>query len=339
MKIISKINNTTQDVKWIVDRFKNDTLTVNNNYQRRFVWGDIDKIKLIETMLLGYSIPEIYLHKKETDPNTGNSIYEIVDGQQRITSISSYINDEFDLSAREIDARFRNKKFSELENEEKSDIWKYSFSVRIIDESVSEDDIRQLFLRLNATDKSLNPQELRNATFDGKFLETADRISLNEFWNLIYTDKNSIRRMQDLRFISEILVYFRFGIVASSQENINKAYDLFNKVYEEQEKDFERFEELMQMLEELRNRSSLFAEAMQRNAHLYSMFVIGDFILDSDAPKEKLMTRLLAFFEDYQNNVSDDLIDEYRKNSQDATGSKTRRIKRNNVLKKYILEG
>lgn len=338
MKIISKVNNTTHDIKWIVDCFKNDTLTINNNYQRRFVWGDMDKIKLIETILLGYSIPEIYLHKKETDPNTGDSIYEIVDGQQRITSISSYINDEFNLSIREIDDRFRNKKFSQLKDLEKADIWKYPFSIRIIDESVEDDDIKQLFLRLNATDKSLNPQELRNATFDGKFLETADNISKDDFWNLIYKDKDSIRRMQDIKFISEILVYFRFGIVANSQENINKAYDFFNSNYEEQEQDFERFKELMQMLKELSKMSKSFLEAMQKNSHLYSMFVIGDFILDSDIPKEILMKRLVSFFENYQNDVSDELIDEYRKNSQDATGSKSRRVTRNNILKKYIVK-
>lgn len=338
MKIINQINNTTHDVKWLVDGFKKESISVNNDYQRRFVWTDKDKIKLIETILLGYSVPEIYLHKRSTNPEDGETNYEIVDGQQRITSIFNFLNAGFSLNSSDVDARFRGKFFNELLQDERSSIWNYPFSIRVIAEEVTQDNIKQLFLRLNATDKSLNPQELRNASFNGEFLNLAEKIAEDPFWNIIYENKDSIRRMQDVQFISEILTYFRYGIISNSQANINKAYDMYNDEYIEAEEDREKFIKIIRFVEKLLSQSPSFLNNLKRNVHLYSIIVISDYILDYPNQVDNFGKKLISFYEEYADiNSKNPFVEEYRENTQDATGSKTKRVKRNTMLKKYIL--
>ena len=83
MEIIDMIKNDSKDSKWIVDQYREELLYVDDSFQRRYVWHEKHKIKLIETILLGYAIPEIYVWDVTTDPDTGDTKRSIVDGQQR----------------------------------------------------------------------------------------------------------------------------------------------------------------------------------------------------------------------------------------------------------------
>jgi len=81
---------------------------------------------------------------------------------------------KFKLKTAYLDKRessYSNISFDELGNEERKIIWRYPFSMRVIKQEVERNRIVEMFLRLNSTDKSLNPQELRNAEFDGLFLK------------------------------------------------------------------------------------------------------------------------------------------------------------------------
>lgn len=240
MRTIDLIDNDKQTVKWIVDMFRNELLFVDNSFQRRYVWLEKHQIKLMETILLGYAVPEIYIWVTDTDAITGDTKYSIIDGQQRIGAVVDFIKGKYSLKSSCLDdpnSRFANKKFEELEDEDRKLIWRYAFSMRVVKAEVERDKIVKLFLRLNSTDKSLNPQELRNAEFNGEFLKLANEISTLDFWNSnkIFS-VNDLRRMKDIEFISSILMFFRLGIEAeTTQKAINDAYDLFNNEYDEYE--------------------------------------------------------------------------------------------------------
>ncbi|MCD7929964.1 MAG: DUF262 domain-containing protein [Tannerellaceae bacterium] len=77
----------------ILDDFKTGALIVDDSYQRRSIWLERDKIRLIETILLELIIPEVYFWDAETDPDTGKTITHIVDGQQRINAIIEFIRE------------------------------------------------------------------------------------------------------------------------------------------------------------------------------------------------------------------------------------------------------
>lgn len=117
-------------VEHIVRDFKDSSLIVDTSYQRRSVWLERDKIRLIETILMGLIIPEVYFWDAETDPDTGKTITHIVDGQQRINAIVQFIGNEFRLSkehltSEDIKEKYGDKRFENLSNDDKVIIWSF----------------------------------------------------------------------------------------------------------------------------------------------------------------------------------------------------------------------
>ena len=195
MRIIDVLQPDKKTSKWIVDNYKNELLVVDNSFQRNYVWLEKHQISLIETILLGYAIPELYLWVIDTDPITGETKYSIVDGQQRIGAVFNFIDGKFKLRRAYLsnkDADYVEKTFSDLSDDEKRLIWSYSFTIRQLPQEVSREEIVKMFLRLNSTDKSLNPQELRNAIKksrhlpSGKCLKGAISLQLFSRWELLY---------------------------------------------------------------------------------------------------------------------------------------------------------
>ena len=81
-----KFSDNRKTVNEIFTMFDEGKLIVDDTYQRRSVWSEKDKIRLIETILIQLVIPELFFWKADTDPETGISTTHIVDGQQRLTT-------------------------------------------------------------------------------------------------------------------------------------------------------------------------------------------------------------------------------------------------------------
>lgn len=338
MEIIDLIKNENQTSKWIVDNYSKDLLFVDDSFQRRYVWQEKHKIRLIETILMGYAIPEIYLWNVGTDSETGDTKQSIVDGQQRIGALVSYINDEFALnriylSDENKKATYSGQMFSELSPADKNKIWKYTFTFRLILEDVAKEDIVKLFLRLNSTDKSLNPQELRNAEFDGMFLKTAERIANMEFWekNKIFTQEK-LRRMGDIEFVSSLLIFLRFGVESEiNQKAINAAYDLFENKYEDAESDVKIIERILDVMDEIIQFDNDILPYFKKTSHFYTIFtVIYKCISLEKEFDAQMIKRICEFYKNYENN------DEYKMHFTEATRSKQSRLRRTEILSKAV---
>ena len=343
MRVIDILQNDKKDIKWIVDNFKKGTLFVDNSFQRRYVWVERNQIQLIETILLGYAIPEIYLWETETDPDTGDTKYSIIDGQQRIGAIFDFIDGKFKLKKAHLsnkEADYADKSFSELSSTYKKHIWNYKFSIRQVPQDVSKDEIIKMFLRLNSTDKSLNPQELRNAEFNGEFLKTAQEISEFDFWknNKIFSAAD-IRRMIDIEFISSLLIFLRRGIDSElNQKTINETYDLFNEVYEEKGNDLHITKCILEQIQCLIEYSIENIKFISKTTHFYTLFNLAYYAVTiQDGFSETDLQKLSDFISNYLcESCQEKTILEYREYSQDATKSKTARMNRLRILKDYI---
>ena len=105
---------TKQDflsVKDLVELRKDDMVTPNPEYQRGAVWNPDQQKKLIDSVMRGYQLPIIYLHdKKKTVAGRRKETFDIIDGQQRITALHSYVEGAFPLFAAD-DKRARFPKF------------------------------------------------------------------------------------------------------------------------------------------------------------------------------------------------------------------------------------
>lgn len=352
-KVVDFVRVETRNSKWILDQFESGSLIVDNSFQRKFVWLEKHQISLIETILKNMPIPEIYLWEKETDPLSGRTILSIIDGQQRLTSLYKYLKDEFKLKDSHLDdsdPEYANKKFSELSPSLKSAIWRYSFSIRFVKEEVSREQIIKMFLRLNNTSMTLNPQELRNAEFGGKFINLAVELSEIPFWEeySIFT-MNEIRRMIDIQFVSSILIFIRLGIEEeTTQSNINKVYDTYNHEYEEYEEDKSLFLDLISEVEIIINEDDVVKNFLKKKTHLYTLMVAAYYFKRRYGGMEEQQIenykKFIEAYEDTSNKMVKEYFGEesikdfavYRKLSTTGTQAKRNRMNRFNILKKYL---
>jgi len=220
-----KVNPTTYPISWLRDRNIDGSLVIQPPYQRKPVWTKDQKTFLIDSIIKKYHIPEIYIHRVTSA--SGENTYNIIDGQQRIRAILEFINDDFALSDK-YSPEYIDRSFSDLPEDIKAGIWGYTIYAREISEA-TENDVREMFKRMNKNVVSLNPQELRHATFSGEFIKLMEEIADDPFWteNKIVTP-NEVRRMTDVQFVSEIYISIINGIQDKAKD-LEKYYILYEE--------------------------------------------------------------------------------------------------------------
>src|SRR5437016_11183635 len=92
-------NSSEQTIAWFRDRYMEGTLVIKPPYQRKPVWKARQKCYLIESILMGLPVPEIYI--QETVSADDKVLYAIVDGQQRMRAILQFIGAEKDEQEQE----------------------------------------------------------------------------------------------------------------------------------------------------------------------------------------------------------------------------------------------
>lgn len=201
-------------------------IDTNPDYQRPSVWSVSQKQLLMDTILRGYDIPKLYLRKISSNPDK----YEVVDGQQRLRSIWSFMSNEFALpkDADPIQGmEVAGKKYSELGMDVSMLLDMYTLDCAIITDS-TEEEVREMFLRLqNGT--SLKAQEKRHA-MPGKIRDFVCDLVKHDFF------QNSVH-FSDSRFTFEHLAAQMCLITLHGKIGNIKDADL-NKMYEEN-KDFD----------------------------------------------------------------------------------------------------
>lgn len=349
MKLIKHIIPTQYDVSRLKNMFDSNALFVDNSFQRRYVWEEKHKVALIETILLGYDIPAIYIWQQEPNPMTGEIRYSIVDGQQRTGAIVSFLNNEFPLTKKYLiskaDAVWENMFFIDLPDNLKRDIWSYSLRTMEIDRDVPLEEIKTMFLRLNITNKALNPQELRNAQFNGKFIRLAIEISELNFWrkNSIFSN-NDIRRMKDVEFVSHLLIFLRKGMkTATSQTTINNIYDLYNDEYPEAKQDYDICKSILSFIQKIIDEVGVdIASKINKITHIYTLFVATyAFMLENYYGKSDnmIIKTVCNFYRDYFSERQENQhIKLYMLFSKDAVTSVNSRLGRYNSLLNYVKE-
>lgn len=182
-----------------------NTLQITPDYQRKEVWSRAAQVMLIDTILKNIPMPKIIVQSVIKD---GRIFRKVIDGQQRIKSILSYLNDEFALTKPYV-GPYEGKKFSQLPEEEVNRI-QSGFLAYVIDfnelKNATDEDAREIYSRLNKYNIPLNKQELRKADFPGDFLRLSESNAELPFFDdaRIFTAANS-RRMGDVEFVSELL--------------------------------------------------------------------------------------------------------------------------------------
>ncbi len=209
-------------VQDLINWEKHQELKLSPWYQRRSVWTTPQKSYLLNTLFEQKPVPTLYF-RHNVDLEQDKSLREVVDGQQRIRAVLEYIKGDF--SAFHPD-RKRKVTYDELSSDQKKRFRATKLSGGWLLEA-TDADVIEVFGRLNSVAKTLNHQEKRNADFSGEFKqfclhEAASRVSL---WrDLEIFTANDIARMQEIEFISDVILNMLEGLSDFSNSKLNKIY-------------------------------------------------------------------------------------------------------------------
>ncbi len=136
-------------------------LTIQPEYQRNYIYADGKKdVAVIDSIISGYPLGLIYFNEPE------NGRYEVLDGQQRITSFGRFVTNKFAIKVDGME-----QYFSGLPENLQKKILEYPLTIYIC--RGEEKEIKDWFKTINIAGVPLNEQELRNAIYSGPFVTKA----------------------------------------------------------------------------------------------------------------------------------------------------------------------
>lgn len=222
-----KLDESRPSIANLRDMLARGDLQANKDYQRSpGLWPNSSRSYFIDTILEGYPFPKIYLHEY-LDRKTKRVRTEIVDGQQRITTIDDFLKDKFLLGKNS--PRFAGKRFSDLDEETQDAFLFYTVSTDVIRDA-GRPEILQMFRRMNAYTLPLNAAEKRHSEFFGEFKDLVNRIldrsSVITDWSIFTT--RQIVRMADAEFVADLILAMEEGVVSTSDAKLYALYKKFD---------------------------------------------------------------------------------------------------------------
>ena len=170
MKTTLKINITVKDIceGFVYNELEgkglfglSGKLTIQPEYQRNYIYasdGGKKEVAVIESILKGYPIGLIYFNKVDVD------VLEVLDGQQRITSLGRFVTDKFAIK----DENGMEQYFRGIAADKQAIIM--ATKLLIYECEGTESEIKEWFRTINIAGIPLNNQELLNAVYSGPFV-------------------------------------------------------------------------------------------------------------------------------------------------------------------------
>lgn len=253
--------------------YNSKLLDINPWYQRRSVWSGPQRAYLMNTIFQKKPVPSVYIRQK-IDIENEQSIKEVVDGQQRIRTIIGYRNDEF---AARHPAHKGRVKYSQLTSLQKSNLLSTSLSVGYLIDA-NDQDVIEIFGRINSVSKTLNPMEKLNALFSGDFKQFClnQAVARLPLWRStdIFT-ANEISRMQEVQFTADLAINLIEGLSDYNPGKIKSYFDRFDEEFPQEEDIADRLESVFQRLASLD--PSSFSDTIFRSAQIaFSLIIVLD---------------------------------------------------------------
>lgn len=203
-------------------------------FQRNYVWDEKKASKLIESIILGLPVPQVFLYEQ------GKNSFYVIDGQQRLLSIYFFIKQRFPTKEgkailrqyftgdSKIDSKILNddkyfKDFSlklpSLTSKEKNkfdklkfetlDKYKYTFEILrtirsvVIKQNEPDDDssIYEIFNRLNTGGQNLSSQEIRMSLYYSDFYKKLFEINTKSEWRTLLRQTNEDIHFKDIEIL------------------------------------------------------------------------------------------------------------------------------------------
>jgi hypothetical protein len=345
---ISNSNFTIQELIFALERKE---IVINKDYQRESgFWPLSAKSYFIDTILEGFPFPKLYFYQS-FDPSERKGFREVVDGQQRLTTIRDFIANKFRLSA--ASRNYRGLRFEELSLEKQQEVLLFPVEVAVI-LNAERSDLLEMFRRMNAYTTPLNSAEKRHAEFQGEFkwfiVDQADQHT-RSFESYRVLSQKQIVRMGDALLLSEMVQVLDCGIVDRSDRELQRLYKDYNESFPNSSTCNDRIAGCLGCI--FNDFKELRGSYMMKDYALLSLFTalahlrygipngkrdldvesMGIFYLNHD----KALDGLLRLAEAHENDDLDGDFREYVKAATGATTRKAQRITRARSIIKFLI--
>ena len=307
-----KPTKTVYTVSNFLDWQRAGSLELKPTFQRREVWSSKAKSMFIDSIVKGLPIPIIFLRSRQ-DLQTYSSKFEVVDGQQRLRTLFSFIDpsvlsdfeatrDEF-LVLKAHNKEVGNKAFASLDADIRSQILGYELSTHVLPPDTADDVVLRIFARMNSTGAKLNAQELRNSQFFGAFKTMSYDLAIGSLphwrkWKVF--DDDSFARMLEVETTSDLLSCMIDGLHGKTKDLLDRYYASFDDDFGGAEVLFARFQRVMTELDDAVG-EAIGQTVFRRSALFFSLFcAVYDHMygLGSGYGKRRTAKQLPARFEE-----------------------------------------
>lgn len=281
-------------------KVKRGKLNLQPDFQRQFIWDKTKASCLIESILLDVPIPIVYLAQENDDSEL------VIDGQQRLSSIFSYIDGmfpdgkKFKLSGLKILKNLNQKSFAEIGENYQDKIESFPLSVILIKKESDPELKFEIFERLNMGSVKLNDQELRNCLYRGKYLEVLKELSQDTDYQYIMGFHGLDKRMKDVEYVLRFSAYYHqtYLKVSHGMSNfLSSEMKMFQNISDSDKDDLvHKFKKAVQINKSLfgnisfrkikqgdnTNPNSIWKNTTVVNSSLYDTLMIGFLELDKN---------------------------------------------------------
>jgi len=206
---------------WSLDQlatmFRSEDIVIPD-YQRKYVWDIRRASTLVESFAIGLPVPQVFFYE-----NSEGQL-EVIDGQQRITSIAyffeGYFGPEnaagnrkvFKLNGLEQRKDLEGKTFEELDDRTKRKLKNSSLRGVTVKQLKPEEEqpesVYHIFERLNTGGQPLNAQEIRNAVYRGPILACFEKLNSDPHWRSIYGKPEPDPKQRDIELVLRLFALF-----------------------------------------------------------------------------------------------------------------------------------
>jgi hypothetical protein len=228
------------EVESLHGKFKRGKLVVQPDFQRQYVWDRKKASRLIESALLAIPIPAVYISQEH------DSKEYVIDGQQRLTSFFSFIDDsfpdgsDFKLIGLKVFPELNGEKYRDLPID-LQDVIRY-FKIRAITfQKESDQSLKfEMFERLNTGSVSLNDQELRNCIYRGRFNALLKQLSTDQDFTFLLGLRKPEKRMKDIELVLRFAAFYHatyLNYKSPMKEFLNREAEKYRNIGEEDERE------------------------------------------------------------------------------------------------------
>ncbi len=194
-----------QGLLTLANLVESGAIDVSPQFQRRDRWNAEKQSLLIESFLSNIPVPPVYL--SEDSAILGS--YAVIDGKQRLTSVTTFFRDELVLRGLERLPMLNGLSYSQLPVQIRNPLGMKALRTTTLLRQSHPDLKHEVFLRLNTGGEVLNHQEIRNVAYRGPLNETIYALAENEFLRhqlkVTPPSSSAYRQMVDAEFVLRFL--------------------------------------------------------------------------------------------------------------------------------------